>query len=210
MPLLLGAVAYTAWVLEVVLAAALGPRRAYRSELAAADQPLGSLFRATDLVAGLVVLAGSALELPLPPRRCRSTPARTALAVSSTAAMLAARTALVAFILAARRHGWWPPPHRAGPPLVPAEPAVTVWALSATAAIRTGRGTLSLVAGQRLLALLVAVWIGTLAVCVARRPAPGGAADGRRARGAAQSTPVRPPARAMPPREGCHPKLPPP
>ncbi len=57
--LLLGAVAYTAWVLELVIATGLDPVRAYVSELAAADQPLGGLFRATDLVAGLLVLAGA-------------------------------------------------------------------------------------------------------------------------------------------------------
>ncbi|MEE4425462.1 DUF998 domain-containing protein [Streptomyces bugieae] len=57
--LLLGAAAYTAWVLELVLATGLDPVRAYVSELAAADQPLGGLFRATDLTAGLLVLAGA-------------------------------------------------------------------------------------------------------------------------------------------------------
>ncbi|AUY51649.1 DUF998 domain-containing protein [Streptomyces sp. CB01881] len=54
--LLLSAVAYTAWVLEVVLSTGLDPVRAYIGELAAEDQPLGGLFRATDLVAGLAVL----------------------------------------------------------------------------------------------------------------------------------------------------------
>ncbi|WP_327356560.1 DUF998 domain-containing protein [Streptomyces sp. NBC_01304] len=55
----LGAVAYTAWVLEVVMATGLDPIRTYVSELAAEDQPLGGLFRATDLAAGLLVLAGA-------------------------------------------------------------------------------------------------------------------------------------------------------
>ncbi|MFI8459315.1 DUF998 domain-containing protein [Kitasatospora sp. NPDC085464] len=61
--LLLSAVAYTAWVLEVVLSTGLDPVQAYVSELAAEDQPLGGLFRATDLVAGLCLLtaAGTAL-----------------------------------------------------------------------------------------------------------------------------------------------------
>ncbi|MEV6972356.1 DUF998 domain-containing protein [Kitasatospora sp. NPDC093806] len=59
--LLLSAVAYTAWVLEVVLSTGLDPVQAYLSELAAEDQPLGGLFRATDLVAGLAVLAGATL-----------------------------------------------------------------------------------------------------------------------------------------------------
>ncbi|MFF2351684.1 DUF998 domain-containing protein [Kitasatospora sp. NPDC058115] len=62
--LLLSAVAYTAWVLEVVLSTGLDPVQAYLSELAAEDQPLGGLFRATDLVAGLAVLAAAALALP--------------------------------------------------------------------------------------------------------------------------------------------------
>ncbi|WP_434588780.1 DUF998 domain-containing protein [Streptomyces sp. A5-4] len=61
--LALGAVAYTAWVLEVVLATGLDPVRTYVSELAAADQPLGGLFRATDLAAGLLVLAGAVTAL---------------------------------------------------------------------------------------------------------------------------------------------------
>ncbi|MGO4634794.1 DUF998 domain-containing protein [Streptomyces sp. 2RAF24] len=57
--LALGALAYTAWVLEVVVRTGLDPIRTYVSELAAADQPLGGLFRATDLTAGLLVLAGA-------------------------------------------------------------------------------------------------------------------------------------------------------
>ncbi|MFH8980150.1 DUF998 domain-containing protein [Streptomyces varsoviensis] len=61
--LLLGAVAYTAWVLEVLIATGLDPVRTYVSELAAVDQPLGGIFRATDLVAGAAVFlaAGAAL-----------------------------------------------------------------------------------------------------------------------------------------------------
>ncbi|MFJ9608171.1 DUF998 domain-containing protein [Kitasatospora sp. NPDC101176] len=61
--LLLSAVAYTAWVLEVVLSTGLDPVQAYISELAAEDQPLGGLFRATDLVAGLSVLAAAVTAL---------------------------------------------------------------------------------------------------------------------------------------------------
>ncbi|MFD3530816.1 DUF998 domain-containing protein [Streptomyces sp. NPDC058664] len=59
----LGALVYTAWVLEVVLGTGLDPVRAYVSELAAADQPFGGLFRSTDLAAGLLVLAGAATGL---------------------------------------------------------------------------------------------------------------------------------------------------
>ncbi|MGA5194799.1 DUF998 domain-containing protein [Streptomyces exfoliatus] len=61
--LALGALAYTAWVLEVVVRTGLDPVRTYVSELAAADQPLGGLFRATDLVAGVLVLTGAATGL---------------------------------------------------------------------------------------------------------------------------------------------------
>ncbi|MGW7053401.1 DUF998 domain-containing protein [Streptomyces sp. NPDC054887] len=57
--LLLGAAAYTAWVLEAVLATGLDPLRTYVSELAAEDQPFGGLFRSTDLTAGLLILAGA-------------------------------------------------------------------------------------------------------------------------------------------------------
>ncbi|MBP0454108.1 DUF998 domain-containing protein [Kitasatospora sp. RG8] len=61
--LLLSAVAYTAWVLEVVLSTGLDPVQAYISELAAEGQPLGGLFRATDLVAGLAVLTAAVTAL---------------------------------------------------------------------------------------------------------------------------------------------------
>ncbi|MDI3405980.1 DUF998 domain-containing protein [Streptomyces cavernicola] len=59
----LGALAYTAWALEAVLATGLDPIRTYVSELAAESEPLGGLFRATDLVAGLLVCAGAAWSL---------------------------------------------------------------------------------------------------------------------------------------------------
>ncbi|MFE7551402.1 DUF998 domain-containing protein [Streptomyces gardneri] len=73
----LGALAYTSWVLEVLVRTGLDPIRTYVSELAAADQPLGGLFRATDLVAGLLVLAGALTALaasrgPRSPRRSGS------------------------------------------------------------------------------------------------------------------------------------------
>lgn len=55
--LLLGTLAYTAWVLEAVLSTGLAPTRTYVSELAARDQPYGALFRTTDLVAGVLVWA---------------------------------------------------------------------------------------------------------------------------------------------------------
>ncbi|MGW7368305.1 DUF998 domain-containing protein [Streptomyces sp. NPDC054841] len=65
----LGSAAYTAWVLELVLPTGLDPVQAYVSELAAADQPFGGLFRATDLAAGLLVLAGACCALLWLPQR---------------------------------------------------------------------------------------------------------------------------------------------
>ncbi|MFE5769176.1 DUF998 domain-containing protein [Streptomyces sp. NPDC056485] len=59
----LGAAAYTAWVLEVVLSTGLNPIETYVSELAARDQPLGGLFRATDFTAGVLAFAGGLLGL---------------------------------------------------------------------------------------------------------------------------------------------------
>ncbi|MEU9255215.1 DUF998 domain-containing protein [Streptomyces sp. NPDC048270] len=59
----LGAAAYTAWVLEVVLSTGLNPIETYVSELAAQDQPLGGLFRATDFTAGMLVFLGGLLAL---------------------------------------------------------------------------------------------------------------------------------------------------
>ncbi|MER7174956.1 DUF998 domain-containing protein [Streptomyces mesophilus] len=61
--LALGALAYTAWVIEVVVSTGLDPIRTYVSELAAQSEPLGGVFRTTDLVAGLLVFAGAAWGL---------------------------------------------------------------------------------------------------------------------------------------------------
>ncbi|MFF0629678.1 DUF998 domain-containing protein [Streptomyces sp. NPDC004296] len=207
--LLLGALAYTAWVLELVLATGLDPVRAYVSELAAADQPLGGLFRATDLVAGLLVLVGALTALATTERRpwtvagfcalalfgaataldsrlplsCAPTsdpvcaaretaglvPAtHTAHAVSSTLAMLGALAALVLLTVAARRYGHWPALARLGPPLVLAELAATVWTLAEVAVLTAGRDTWALGVGQRLQVLLVALYVGLLAGCMAR------------------------------------------
>jgi hypothetical protein len=65
----LGAAAYTAWVIEVLLWTGLDPIRTYVSELAAADQPLGGLFRATDLAAGSLLFLGALWALVRAPRR---------------------------------------------------------------------------------------------------------------------------------------------
>ncbi|MGW6060094.1 DUF998 domain-containing protein [Streptomyces sp. NPDC055189] len=67
--LALGAVAYSAWLLEAFIGTALSPVSSYVSELAALDQPYGTLFRSTDLTAGLLILAGAAGALLWLPRR---------------------------------------------------------------------------------------------------------------------------------------------
>ncbi|MCT4352990.1 DUF998 domain-containing protein [Streptomyces sp. Je 1-79] len=61
--LALGALAYSAWVLEAVVRTGLDPVRTYVSELAATDQPFGGFFRAADLTAGLLVLAAATTAL---------------------------------------------------------------------------------------------------------------------------------------------------
>ncbi|MFJ5595084.1 DUF998 domain-containing protein [Streptomyces noursei] len=92
--LLLGALAYTAWVLELVIATGLDPVRAYVSELAAADQPLGGLFRATDLVAGLLVLVGALAALATTERRPWTVAGFGALALFGAATALDSRLPL--------------------------------------------------------------------------------------------------------------------
>ncbi|MEU9110529.1 DUF998 domain-containing protein [Streptomyces sp. NPDC048483] len=92
--LLLGAAAYTAWVLEVVLATGIDPVQAYVSELAAADQPLGGLFRATDLAAGLLVLAGAVAALATLERGPWTTAGWSALALFGAATALDSRLPL--------------------------------------------------------------------------------------------------------------------
>ncbi|MBD0669789.1 hypothetical protein BU198_03415 [Streptomyces sp. CBMA156] len=237
--LLLSAVAYTAWVLEVVLSTGLDPVQAYISELAAEDQPLGGLFRATDLVAGLCLLAaaGTALatgragasrrnrwalagwaalalfgaataadsRLPLSctPTSDEMCAARetaglvpathTAHAVTSSLAMAGALTALVSLTVAARRYRWWPPVRRFGPWLLGAELLATGWSLASIAAFQAGRGTWALGAGQRLQVLLVALWLGLLALGVARSVRP--------ARPATPNAPERPEGSATPDEE---------
>ncbi|WP_411293057.1 DUF998 domain-containing protein [Streptomyces sp. CBMA123] len=215
--LLLSAVAYTAWVLEVVLSTGLDPVQAYISELAAEDQPLGGLFRATDLAAGLCVLAAAGTALGTGQARRPGAPGRdrwalagwsalalfgaataadsrlplscaptsdemcaaretaglvpathTAHAVTSSLAMLGVLAGLAALTVAARRHHRWPAVRRLGPWLLGAELLATGWSLGAIAAFQAGRGTWALGAGQRLQVLLVALWLGVLAVAVAR------------------------------------------
>lgn len=61
--LALGAIAYSAWLFEIPLDTGLSPVSSYVSELAAQDQPYGTLLRTTDLVAGVLVLAGAVCAL---------------------------------------------------------------------------------------------------------------------------------------------------
>ncbi|MET7362967.1 DUF998 domain-containing protein [Streptomyces sp. NPDC005562] len=69
--LLAGALAYSAWLTETFLPAGLSPRTSYVSELAASDQPYGSLYRTADLLAGLLVLAAALGALRWLPRAGR-------------------------------------------------------------------------------------------------------------------------------------------
>ncbi|MGA5447842.1 DUF998 domain-containing protein [Streptomyces umbrinus] len=73
--LALGALTYTAWALEVVLTTDLAPAHTYVSELAARNQPYGTLFRTTDLLAGVLVWAAglpASLRPPSPGRWTRA------------------------------------------------------------------------------------------------------------------------------------------
>ncbi|MFE0738340.1 DUF998 domain-containing protein [Streptomyces sp. NPDC058855] len=72
--LALGALAYTAWALEVLLATGLDPVRGYVSELAAGDQPFGGFFRAADRTAGFLVLVGALAGLLATLRRRAAPP----------------------------------------------------------------------------------------------------------------------------------------
>ncbi|MGP3979520.1 DUF998 domain-containing protein [Streptomyces sp. KR80] len=92
--LALAVVAYTTWAAEVVVATGLDPVRAYVSELAATDQPLGELFRATDLIAGLLVLAAAVLALLRPVRRPWATAGWAALALFGAATVADSRLPL--------------------------------------------------------------------------------------------------------------------
>ncbi|MER7048317.1 DUF998 domain-containing protein [Streptomyces jumonjinensis] len=224
--LALGALVYTAWLLEVVLPTGLDPVRTYVSELAAEDQPFGGLFRATDLTAGLLVLAGAlwalrgalrtaprepwtligwgglvlfgaatAVDSRLP-LSCAPTAdpecaaresaglvpaAHTAHAVSSSAAMTGAIIGIIALTVAARRYGRLPLLARTGPALVALELIATGWTLASVAAFQAGGDTYALGAGQRLQVLIVAVWLGVLALSLAReRRVPQARKDGAR------------------------------
>lgn len=61
--LILGAVGYASWLLEFVLDTGIDPLRGFASELAAADQPYGFVFRTSDLVTGCIVAVAGVLGL---------------------------------------------------------------------------------------------------------------------------------------------------
>ncbi|WP_107115212.1 MULTISPECIES: DUF998 domain-containing protein [Streptomyces] len=83
--LVLGALTYSAWLAELPLHTGLDPVQSYVSELAATDQPLGTVFRTTDLVAGVLLLAAALLALTAVERRFWAVAGWAALAVFGAA-----------------------------------------------------------------------------------------------------------------------------
>lgn len=63
-----GGVLYAAWFLQWIVPTDLSPVSSYISELSAADQPHHWFFRATDLVAGILLITGSITALASTPR----------------------------------------------------------------------------------------------------------------------------------------------
>jgi hypothetical protein len=61
--LLLGGITYSSWALGFLVPTGLSQRAAYASELEAAGQPYGWLFRSSDVVSGLLLAAGALLAL---------------------------------------------------------------------------------------------------------------------------------------------------
>ncbi|MFF5424431.1 MULTISPECIES: DUF998 domain-containing protein [unclassified Streptomyces] len=112
----LGALAYTAWVLDIVLGSGPDPVRGYVSELAAEDQPFGGFFRAADRTAGFLVLAGALAGLLATLRRRTAPPppagvpswARRPDRASGTAWSVAGWAALAVFGAATVADSWLP------------------------------------------------------------------------------------------------------
>lgn len=92
--ILLGAVIYSSWLLELVLATGLDPSRAYVSELAALDQPYGLIFRTGDLITGVLLTGAAVLALTLRPRRLLTTIGWIGLAVFAISTILDSRMPL--------------------------------------------------------------------------------------------------------------------
>ncbi|MFC7448327.1 DUF998 domain-containing protein [Rhodococcus daqingensis] len=79
--LVVGAVLYSSWLLELVLPTGLDPTEAFASELAALDQPYGFVFRTGDLCTGIILTVAGVLGLTLRPRRALTTVGWAALVV---------------------------------------------------------------------------------------------------------------------------------
>ncbi|WP_079147781.1 DUF998 domain-containing protein [Streptomyces thermolilacinus] len=92
--IVLGALAYSVWLLELPLAAGLDPVQSYVSELAATDQPLGALFRTADLVAGVLLLAAALPPLAAARRRFWAATGWAALALFGAATAVDSRLPL--------------------------------------------------------------------------------------------------------------------
>ncbi|MGW5074342.1 DUF998 domain-containing protein [Rhodococcus sp. NPDC004095] len=92
--ILLGAVLYSSWLLELVLPTGLDPSRAYVSELAALDQPYGLIFRTGDLLTGVLLTVTAAVALTLRPRRILTTIGWVGLAVFAISTALDSRMPL--------------------------------------------------------------------------------------------------------------------
>ncbi|MFF0817688.1 DUF998 domain-containing protein [Rhodococcus sp. NPDC003318] len=91
---LLGAILYSSWLLELVLPTGLDPSRAYVSELAALDQPYGLIFRTGDLVTGILLTIAAVAALTLRPRRLLTTIGWVGLAVFAVSTALDSRMPL--------------------------------------------------------------------------------------------------------------------
>ncbi|MGW4479814.1 DUF998 domain-containing protein [Rhodococcus triatomae] len=92
--ILLGAVLYSSWLLELVLPTGLDSSRAYVSELAALDQPYGLIFRTGDLLTGILLTVAAVLALTLQPRRILTTIGWLGLAVFAISTALDSRMPL--------------------------------------------------------------------------------------------------------------------
>ncbi|WP_314411230.1 DUF998 domain-containing protein [Streptomyces sp. DSM 40484] len=199
--LALAALTYSAWTLEALLPASLPPATAYVSELAATDQPYSTLFRTTDLVAGVLVCAAAAT---LPARRTPPT-ARAALLLFGAATAVDSRLPLSCTpttdpVCAARETAalvpWTHSAHTvsstvalcgillamltltrtaafpAAHALLALELAATLWTLAAIAALETGHDGWGVGIAQRLQVGVIAIWLGALAVSLLRAPTP--------------------------------------
>ncbi|MBV9022590.1 MAG: DUF998 domain-containing protein [Streptomycetaceae bacterium] len=187
--LLLGATAYAAGGLEALLVTrlhplhSLHPLHAYAGEPSAQHKPLGGIFRATDVVAGLAVLSGSVIALARLPAGCRPlsatgwaslalfgtvTAVDTAHGVAGSLTVLCALAGLMTLTVAARRYHCRPRLARVGPYLLAAELGATVWTLAATAAFEAWHVRWALGTGRRAQVALIAVWLAVLGTSVSR------------------------------------------